>query len=34
VAAHGGTVLPETDVGVAVLVLDPDGQVIELIGAR
>ncbi len=31
VAEHGGTVLAETDVSVAVLVTDPDGQVIELV---
>lgn len=31
VEAHGGTVLEETDVRVAVLVSDPDGQIIELI---
>ena len=32
VAAHGGNVLADTDIGVAVLALDPDGQVLELIG--
>lgn len=34
VTAHGGRVLIETDVEVAVLVLDPDGQIIELLSAR
>lgn len=33
-AAHGGEVLAETDIGVAVLVRDPDGQVIELVASR
>lgn len=29
--AHGGRVLADTDVGVAVLVEDPDGQIVELV---
>jgi predicted enzyme related to lactoylglutathione lyase len=31
VAAHGGEVLTATHVGVAVMVRDPDGQLLELI---
>jgi lactoylglutathione lyase len=31
VVEHGGTVLGDTDVGVGVLVRDPDGQVLELL---
>lgn len=31
VAAHGGEVLTDTNVGVAVFVKDPDGQLIELL---
>jgi catechol 2,3-dioxygenase-like lactoylglutathione lyase family enzyme len=31
---YGATVLPETDVGAAICLLDPDGQVIELLQAR
>lgn len=31
VAEHGGEVLGDTDVGVAVMVRDPDGQLIELL---
>lgn len=34
VVEHGGTVLDETDVQMAVLVCDPDGQVIELVQGR
>lgn len=33
VAGHGGEVLDDTDVGVAVMVKDPDGQMIELLDA-
>lgn len=32
--AHGGEVLADTDVTVAVLVRDPDGQIIELVASR
>lgn len=31
VVAHGGAVLRETDVGAAILVRDPDGQIVELV---
>lgn len=31
VAEHGGSVLADTDVGVAAMVRDPDGQLIELL---
>lgn len=31
IAHHGGQVLDDTDVGVAVMVRDPDGQLIELL---
>jgi catechol 2,3-dioxygenase-like lactoylglutathione lyase family enzyme len=31
VEANGGQVLPETNIGVAVFVRDPDGQLIELL---
>lgn len=31
VEEHGGTVLADTDIGVAVFVRDPDGQLIELL---
>jgi lactoylglutathione lyase len=31
VAQHGGQVLDDTDLGVAVMVRDPDGQLIELL---
>ena len=31
VRAHGGEVLDDTDVGMAVMVRDPDGQLIELL---
>ena len=31
VSAHGGRVLDETDIGMAVFVRDPDGQLIELL---
>jgi predicted enzyme related to lactoylglutathione lyase len=31
VTEHGGEVLDDTDVGVAVMVRDPDGQLIELV---
>lgn len=34
VAALGGTVLPDTRVGIAVMVRDPDGQLIELTTMR
>jgi lactoylglutathione lyase len=34
VTASGGTVLHETKVGPAVMVLDPDGQLIELVVRR
>lgn len=34
VVAHGGRVLDDTDVTLAVLVEDPDGQVIELVARR
>lgn len=34
VVAHGGRVLDDTDVTVAVLVEDPDGQIIELVARR
>lgn len=34
VTAHGGQVLADTDVTVAVLVRDPDGQIIELVAHR
>ncbi len=34
IVRHGGTVLEDTHVGVAVLVRDPDGQVLELVAAR
>ena len=34
VAAAGGAVLDDTDVGVAVMVRDPDGQLIELLDVR
>lgn len=34
VRAHGGEVLEASDVGVAVLVRDPDGQLIELLQQR
>ena len=34
VAAAEGTVLDDTDVGVAVLVRDPDGQLIELLDVK
>jgi lactoylglutathione lyase len=34
VIQHGGQVLEDTHVGVAVLVRDPDGQILELIAAR
>lgn len=33
-AEHGGEVLADTDVQVAVLVRDPDGQIVELVAAR
>jgi lactoylglutathione lyase len=33
-ADHGGMVLADTDVQVAVLVRDPDGQILELVAAR
>lgn len=32
--AHGGQVLEDTDVGAAILVRDPDGQIVELVAAR
>ena len=31
VRAHGGEVLEDTDVGVAVFARDPDGQLLELL---
>lgn len=31
VAAHGGEVLADTDLGVVVMVRDPDGQLLELL---
>lgn len=31
VVEHGGTVLEDTDLGMAVMVRDPDGQLIELL---
>jgi catechol 2,3-dioxygenase-like lactoylglutathione lyase family enzyme len=31
VEEHGGTVLPDTNLGMAVFVRDPDGQLIELL---
>ena len=31
---YGGTVLEDTHLGVAVFVLDPDGQLIELLDER
>lgn len=31
---YGGAVLTETDMGQAICILDPDGQVIELLAAR
>ena len=31
VAAHGGTVVDDTNIGAAVFVRDPDGQLIELL---
>ncbi len=34
VAAAGGEVLADTDVGVAVMVRDPDGQLLELLASR
>jgi catechol 2,3-dioxygenase-like lactoylglutathione lyase family enzyme len=34
VPEYGGTVLDETDVGPAICILDPDGQVVELLAAR
>ena len=34
VRQHGGHVLEDTHVGVAVLVRDPDGQILELIQSR
>ena len=34
VRAHGGEVLEQTDVTVAVMVHDPDGQLLELLPAR
>ncbi len=34
VAALGGEVLTDTDVGVAVMVRDPDGQLLELLASR
>ncbi len=33
-AEHGGEILTDTDVQVAVLVRDPDGQIVELVAAR
>lgn len=34
VTACGGVVLSDTDVGVAVMVRDPDGQLLELLASR
>ncbi|MCW2573610.1 MAG: glyoxalase/bleomycin resistance protein/dioxygenase, partial [Frankiales bacterium] len=34
VRACGGEVLADTDIGAAVMVRDPDGQLIELLRAR
>ena len=34
VQASGGTVVDSSNVGVAVLVRDPDGQIVELLAAR
>ena len=34
VEAHGGTLLPSTDIGVAAFIRDPDGQLIELLPRR
>lgn len=31
VTAHGGTVLPDTNIGLACFVRDPDGQLLELL---
>ncbi len=31
---YGGTVLTETDMGIAICVRDPDGQLVELLAAR
>jgi hypothetical protein len=31
VQEHGGTVLVDTDIGAAVFIRDPDGQLIELL---
>ncbi len=33
-AEHGGEILADTDVQVAVLVRDPDGQIVELVAAH
>lgn len=33
VVAHGGEVLADTDITVAVLVRDPDGQIVELVAS-
>lgn len=33
-AAHGGDVLTGTDVQMAILVRDPDGQIVELVASR
>jgi catechol 2,3-dioxygenase-like lactoylglutathione lyase family enzyme len=33
VTEHGGSLLPDTDIGVAVFVRDPDGQLLELLPA-
>lgn len=34
VVTHGGEVLAETDITVAILVRDPDGQVVELVSSK
>ncbi len=34
VRSHGGEVLDQTDVGLAVMVRDPDGQLLELLPAK
>jgi catechol 2,3-dioxygenase-like lactoylglutathione lyase family enzyme len=31
VTSHGGTVLSDTDIGAAIFVRDPDGQLVELL---
>ena len=31
VEAHGGEILPDTDIGVAIFIRDPEGQLVELL---